>query len=607
MRRLTLSLSGLIASIGVALLPLLVVPLIGVVAEDQKGPMIGLVLGVALVVGAVVAFVSRGALASRAPTTLSFIGIPLVAVAGASALVNGAPSVVWFGEAMEWGTVVSYAVFAFAIILASQVPARLGRLTLYIYVSVALFVGVVSAIASIVSGNSGILSNWPTISAAVALALVCVAALADWSGEWGDGEWVLALGSAALFVCVLLFFNIVYVSAAAVALLVSVIARAALFSTGRASRLPVLSFLLLLGLVASIVLGMRNPVLPVQPDLRPSLEATRLVSGPIFVTNLTKTLVGAGPESFGQVWNRYRPQEFNQTPLWNTTFKEGNSTASTILVELGVFGIIAWLLPLIVAGILVVRRARDVSVVTVACFSIALVYYVASFFYTTGLVSVVLCGVVLGLLLQTLRSSPEPVRSMRLPLRLVVGVLLLVSGVTLVVVSLLQLTSLHYRMVGIKQFEAGEYAAAHVALSKGVQYWPTPRLYANDANVLLAILRETAASSTPPVEMINKPINAVSQAFTMDRNDLTVSLTRASVYVVLVSVLKISDVEGLATSSIDRAAKLAPNRPEAPYLQALLSAHLGRLNEARTYVAKALMFKSDYQPAADLQKQLAGL
>jgi hypothetical protein len=603
MQRLTLSLSGLIATIGVVLLPLLVIPFVQVTAEDQKGILVGLVFGVALLVGAAIVFISRNALASG-PSVLSVVALPLVLLASVSALLNNTPSISWLGEALEMGTVASYGLFALALALASLVPAARARFVLYVFIGSALVCGVVSAVASMFGAGSGVLSNWPTISAAVTLALVCASALADWSDEWGEREWVLALVSSVLLVCLFLFFNIVYVSIVAGAALVSVAARTVLFSIGRTIRPPTLSLLLVLSLGAAVALGVRDPMLQVPPDVRPSFEATQLVSGPSFANSLTHALIGAGPESFGQIWNKYRPQEFNQTPLWNTTFKEGNSTVATIFVELGIFGILAWLLPLIAVGVLLARAIPNVSGVSVACFFAALSYYGAAFFYTTGFVPMVLCGALLGLAAQPFCRKPEFVRVRRLPLRLIVLVLLAVPGLALIGVSSLQLISLHYRMVGIEHFEAGDYGAAHASLSKGAQYWATPRLYANDANVLLTILRDAAASSTPPREMIDQPIRAIDRAVTMDRNDLTVALTHTSIYILLVGPLRLADMQDKAVSSIGHALNLAPNRPEAPYLQAVLSVQTGRMEEARTYLAKTLSLKPDYEPALKLQKQL---
>lgn len=602
MQRLTLSLLGLIASIGIVLLPILVMPFLQVTAEDQKGVLAGCIVGLVLLVGAATVYMSRNAFVTR-PSAWSLVGMPLLLVAIASAVFNGAPFVAWFGEALEFGVVASYGLFALVLLFASLVHAGSGRLTLHIYVGGALLCGIVSAVASVVGGGSSILSNWPTVSAAVTLALICAAALADWSEKWSEREWILTLASGALLVCLLLFFNTVYVGVAAGVLLASVVMRATLFSIGHASRLPILSLFLVLSLVAAVTLGVRDPVLDVPPDIRPSPEATHLVSGPIFASSLSNVFIGAGPESFGKTWNRYRPQEFNQTPLWNTTFKEGNSTVSTLLVELGIFGVFAWLLPLIVAGILGVRKIRGLSETSAACFLVALGYYAASFFYTTGLVPMLLCGVLLGLFVQPLLGKSGSIWNSRL-LRLAVGVLLVVPGLMFVLVSSLQLFSLHYRMIGIERFEAGEYAAAHDALSKGIEYWATPRLYANDANVLLATVRDAAASSTPSTEMIDQTTQAITQAIKMDRNDLTVALTRASIYVVLAGPLHRAEAESQAATSIEHAAILAPNRPEATYLRSVFAAQMGRVEESRTYLAKTLSLKPDYEPALKLQKQL---
>lgn len=603
MRRLTVSVAALGAAFGVALLPLLVVPFIHVAAEDQKGPVAALVLGAALVATGVVVAMSRVAFSVRS-SALSLAGVPIVLVAAASALLTSSSQTVWFGEVFELGTVASYGLFALALFFAALVPTAVSRRALYVYVAAACVVGVVSVTASVLGVSSGLLANWPTVAAVAALALVCAATCVDWSSTFGTREWILTLASAVLFVCTLVYFNGVFVVAVLGVLAVSMLARGALFTLSKVDRLPLVSLLFALGFVASIALGLQSPLVEVSVDIRPSTEATQFVTAPLFIENPAQALVGSGPESFQYVWNKYRPSEFNQTALWNVSFKEGNSTAATLFVELGVLGVFAWLLPLLVLLVHIARRAAALTPLFVACMAGALWYYAASFFYTTGLVPMLVCGLLVGLAIQSLRSGPPPMRSTAPLWRFLAAGALGAAGLALVAVSVLQLRSMHYRTLGVAKFQTNELATAHELFDKAEHSWATPRLYADDTRTLLSLLQ--LATSTPSKEATGKPIELINRAINMDPNDLTVALTRASLFVTLAGSLRVADAKDIASSSVSYVSGLAPNRPETSYLQAVFAAHFGRMDEARAHLARTLDLKSDYEPALDLQRRLSG-
>jgi tetratricopeptide (TPR) repeat protein len=67
---------------------------------------------------------------------------------------------------------------------------------------------------------------------------------------------------------------------------------------------------------------------------------------------------------------------------------------------------------------------------------------------------------------------------------------------------------------------------------------------------------------------------------------------------------KVQNADVEASSSLKIAKTLAPNRPEVPYLRAVLAYHLGRYEEAAYYVGEALQLKPDYRPAQALEATL---
>ena len=126
------------------------------------------------------------------------------------------------------------------------------------------------------------------------------------------------------------------------------------FTVARFSFSVKSSVVLLLILISSILFSIFSPF----PErLVPGLR-TRIEVAPSFQSTLKigletlreKPILGTGPGTFVYGYNRFRPEAVNQTVFWDVKFNHGFSLMATLITTLGVFGVAAFLVFIIVVG-----------------------------------------------------------------------------------------------------------------------------------------------------------------------------------------------------------------------------------------------------------------
>jgi Tfp pilus assembly protein PilF len=83
------------------------------------------------------------------------------------------------------------------------------------------------------------------------------------------------------------------------------------------------------------------PNQPTKPILLPH-TATWSVAADILKAPKT-ALIGLGPQGFQNAFAFFKPNWINQTELWNIQFSQGSNTPLSLLITLGLFGLISWL------------------------------------------------------------------------------------------------------------------------------------------------------------------------------------------------------------------------------------------------------------------------
>ena len=121
-------------------------------------------------------------------------------------------------------------------------------------------------------------------------------------------------------------------------------------------------------------------------------------------------LFGTGPNSFGYLWDKYKPQEINSTPFWGVRFNVGSSHILTVFAEVGLLG---WLFYLIFLGWLwylglsAVARESDAEAGILAFSAFLIFSYTILMWalYSVGYPLVALGFLAMGILLAVLRRD----------------------------------------------------------------------------------------------------------------------------------------------------------------------------------------------------------
>jgi len=95
-------------------------------------------------------------------------------------------------------------------------------------------------------------------------------------------------------------------------------------------------------------------------EVRPSLSSTMQVAYASH-DSTTRTLFGTGPNTFSQSWLLYKPFSVNNSLFWNLDFMVGFSTIVTAFASVGLLGVAAWSLPLVLLALYAWRIYRKGS------------------------------------------------------------------------------------------------------------------------------------------------------------------------------------------------------------------------------------------------------
>lgn len=291
-------------------------------------------------------------------------------------------AVAWSGLSIETDTIAFGTLAALAFVLAFNLfrTLRTARM-LTTVVFWALAAAVLFQCVSVAFGTSvipfqafadrsvNLVGKWNDLgllSALLVLFLFVRVELAGASRAWRAGAWA----STAVLAVLLAFINfplawgMLLAGCAAIGLLALLRRRADAGSEEGFPRLPhyalaglALSILFLL--YGSAINASLTKAVPVSSlEVRPSIQSTLDIGSKARAGSLARAFIGTGPNTFGEEWLLYKPVEVNQSPFWNLDFNVGFSTLATALVSAGLVGALAWLVPVLLVLMALVRAVR---------------------------------------------------------------------------------------------------------------------------------------------------------------------------------------------------------------------------------------------------------
>lgn len=349
-------------------------------------------------------------------------------------------------------------------------------------------------------------------------------------------------------------------------------------------------------------------------EVRPSYTSTLDIINKTRSTPL-QLLVGTGPNTFGEYWLLNKPPGVNQTQFWSLDFNVGFSTVLTALGSVGLFGVLAWLIPLILVLVGFLRAvrlgvlSREERLVAVQMTLASIFLVTAAIFYVPSqnilFLTFVLSGATFGFLWRQGRSAPpqEGARSSLVGAALI-AILLLSLGLWGGYVTDRRFVA--QAKVGVAA-EALTQGNIDEALAKARSAFATDKKATDSLRLTvragLAKMQALAATTEPNANIqqefatvVQQTITAGNVAASSTPRDYRPLFMLGNVYEFLAS-LGIEGAYESGRSALQDAAALNPTNPAIALALARLEAGRGNLELAQEHITRALTLKPDYTDA----------
>ncbi len=351
-------------------------------------------------------------------------------------------------------------------------------------------------------------------------------------------------------------------------------------------------------------------------EVRPSYESTMNVVSDARAGSPLRVLVGMGPGTFGEQWLMHKPAEVNQSAFWNLDFNVGFSTITTALGTVGLLGVLAWLIPmlLVIAGIIRAMRSAVLSredrtlATAVALGSIflfvGLILYVPS--QNVILLAMTLAGAAFGFLWRQGQAAHEDEAYTPLGAyaSIVVMVVLLVLTLWSTLVVERRFLAQAFVGKGVAALNAGSVDDATAAAMRAKMFennFDANRLLldaggvklqqiANDTSLPVAVAQQRFASTTADT------IAAAQAAIDLHPHDYRPQLVLAQLYTFLAT-LQIQGAGDIARTTYQESRKYNPKNPQVPLFLSRLEFGLNNPQLGQQYLSEALTLKPNYTDA----------
>ncbi len=634
-----------------AVLPLLFVP--GVAG------MVGLskVFFAAIALLAVVMIVSFALLRNGAvsltipPLIIAWWG--LVGVAGVSALLSGAVSSAFVGDAIETQTVASLAilglmmtvtllfqnarkatVYLFSGLLLSATILSLWQLLRLVFGVEFLSFGVLPTNTSTLIGNFNdvaIFVSLMTILSLITLIQVRLPRVA--TGLLA----VLVLIALALLVTVNFSMMWGILSLVSLALLMYGLTRDRFGVTADARApqrisLPVIAIIAVVFVVSTVFLvggsalgGVVSNMTGISYlEVRPSFGATLDIMRGVYQQN---AFTGIGPNQFSDAWRLHKDTDLNQTLFWNTPFSAASGYIPTWFITTGILGVVTWFVFLSVLMYTIVRflfrsEAIDPFWYFIGSLSSAASLFIwgISFFYVPGFVILLIGALATGMLVVSQLSavSSPGIRFNFLAttrtgfILIAVVMVVIISSITAGYYILRQFSAVYmFASVPVK-VEAAEnkIAVASEQLARAYAIHQSD-IFAREIvayqmvaiNTLVSLQQPTPVQQQEFQAAIKNALEAANEAVRVRPTNAQNWIALGDVYALLASI-NIDGARDRAKEAYEKAATYEPANPYFDVQIGLMAYRAEDLDEARSRTESALRLKPNYTDALFLMSQI---
>src|SRR3989338_5770463 len=354
-------------------------------------------------------------------------------------------------------------------------------------------------------------------------------------------------------------------------------------------------------------------------EVRPNLEFTLKTASGALSENAA---FGYGPNAFVYAWAKHRPMDILSTPFWQTRFNSGYGFVPTLLVTLGLVGVLSLLVFLaffLYYGFkALIKSSPSSSFLILATFGGALYMWVFAFLYSGGFALIfptfLLTGLFFGLAMQKGVMDEFEISLFERSGAGFVGALLSILFIVLCASWFSILAQKYYASIlygeGVKLMSTGDLDNAGNMFTRAIKF-DKRDIYLRgytDLGVLKLqkIVNSSVADDEKRIQFQNilaDTINQAQEASNINSIDLLNWMNLGKVYEAVIP-FRIQGVIERAESAYAKAVEAAPTSPEAYLASARVEILKNDLPKAREFLDKAIDIKKDYAEAHFLTAQI---
>jgi len=316
--------------------------------------------------------------------------------------------------------------------------------------------------------------------------------------------------------------------------------------------------------------------------------------------SLKTALLGVGPDNYLQAYNLNMPTWINNSEYWNVQFSQGANVPLSIVVSLGIFGLIAW--ALLVVNTL--KQTKSVSNQTKPVHMMILTAFVIQLFMPLNIVLLAIQAVLMVFWVAG-EKDKFAVYSLNLKgvlARAILG-LLAVGSLSLVALLGVATYSSHLMYLSSKAAINNDFDLAYSLQQRAIKLNPyldgNRRKYAVTNIFIAAAISQKADLSEDEkkrfAQLIQQSVKEVKASILLDGKDVANWLLAAQVYQTLIGVAENS--EEWSASAYAEAIKLAPNNPETRLVLGGVLFSAKQYEDALKFFEQAAVLKPNYANA----------
>ena len=333
-------------------------------------------------------------------------------------------------------------------------------------------------------------------------------------------------------------------------------------------------------------------------------------------------ILGIGPNRFSSAWSMYKPLEINSTVFWDVPFNSGSGALPTFFATNGLLGILTWLVFFLTFAWSGVRSIffsikNRMNWETIAFFMLSFYLFVSVFFYSAGILVLLLAfafaGVFLGLFASTREGGEINMLFLNDHRKSFFSILVLVF---IIVFSSAFSFKYGQRFVSVSYFRkalaASDISVAETYINKALALYVNDlylRTYMQVYLIKLDTLIKKGASLSDEDKVLlqtnlDQAVNGAQLSTTYDRTNYLNFQALGSLYQSLGS-FGVKDSYSKAIEAYQMASTLNPKNPGLKL--AITNAYFldKKIKEAKDSANEALALKPDFIDALILLSEIA--